>query len=133
MRRLIFIVSGAAALAAAAAIGGGTAAALLPSAGNAAQEGSATTLALRNWVGSTTDTEGDEGPEGHDVPLTGSDLEKATAAAHETVGEGTVTETEVGDDSSAYEVEMLKADGTHVEVELDSAFNVLRVEADDND
>lgn len=67
-----------------------------------------------------------------DVPLTGSDLEKATQAALAHTGGGTVTVTEVGDDGAAYGVEIRKPDGRHVEVNLDSGFAVTGEEADDD-
>ena len=65
-------------------------------------------------------------------PLTGSDLEKATAAALAHTGGGTVVETETGDDGAAYSVGVRLADGTEVEVNLDEAFNVIGQEADDD-
>ena len=69
------------------------------------------------------------------VPITGPARGQAPAAARAEVGEGTVTETETGDDGAAYEVEITKNDGTEVDVELDESFNVLSVEddSDDND
>lgn len=67
-----------------------------------------------------------------DQPLTGSSLEKATAAALAHTGGGTVTETEVGDDGAAYGVEVRLADGRQVEVNLDGNFNVIRQENDDD-
>jgi uncharacterized membrane protein YkoI len=69
---------------------------------------------------------------GDDQPLTGSPLERATAAALEHTGGGTVTETEVGDDGAAYEVEVRLADGSQVEVSLDESFAVVGQEADDD-
>ena len=66
-----------------------------------------------------------------DRPLTGSDYDQATAAALEHV-DGTVTETEVGDGGAAYEVEVRRADGTQVEVQLDSNFEVIGSERDDD-
>ena len=59
-------------------------------------------------------------------------LEKATAAALAHTGGGTVTETETGDDGSAYSVEVLLADGTQVEVNLDAEFQVIGQETDDD-
>lgn len=47
-------------------------------------------------------------------------------------GGGTVTETEVGDDGSAYEVEIRRADGSQVEVQLDADFTVIASERDDD-
>ena len=67
-----------------------------------------------------------------DQPLTGSSLEKATAAALAHTGGGTVTETEVGDDGAAYGVEVRLADGRQVEVNLDGNFNVIGQENDDD-
>jgi hypothetical protein len=66
-----------------------------------------------------------------DMQLTGEDRDRAAAAALEAVGGGMVTEVEVGDDGSAYGVEIRLADGTHVEVQLDESFNVTGTEADD--
>ena len=65
-----------------------------------------------------------------DTPLTGSDLERARQAALEHSGGGTVMETEVGDDGAAYGVEILRDDGTVVEVLLGSGFNVIGEEPD---
>jgi hypothetical protein len=67
-----------------------------------------------------------------DKPLVGSDAERATAAALEHVGGGTVIETEVGDDGAAYGVEIRLDDGTVVEVNLDQSFNVIGSAADDD-
>ena len=67
-----------------------------------------------------------------DQPITGPALEKATAAALEHTGGGTVTETEVGDDGAAYSVEVRLDDGGQVEVNLDENFNVIGQEADDD-
>jgi uncharacterized membrane protein YkoI len=67
-----------------------------------------------------------------DQPLTGSALDQATAAALEHTGGGTVIETEVGDDGAAYGVEIQLDDGSVVEVNLDSDFNVIGDEADDD-
>jgi hypothetical protein len=67
-----------------------------------------------------------------DRPLTGSSLQRATAAALAHTGGGTVVETEVGDDGAAYGVEIQRDDGSVVEVQLDSSFNVIGDEADDD-
>ena len=69
---------------------------------------------------------------GDESPLTGTTLEKASEAALEHTGGGTVTETEVGDDGSAYEVEVRIDDGTEVEVHLDEDFMVIGSESDDD-
>lgn len=67
-----------------------------------------------------------------DRPLTGSRLDRATAAALAATGGGTVTETEVGDDGAAYGVEIRLEDGSQVEVNLDENFNVIGQAADDD-
>lgn len=67
-----------------------------------------------------------------DKPLTGTDLERATEAALDHVGGGEVIETEIGDDGAAYGVEVRRADGSVVEVNLDSGFDVIGSEADDD-
>ena len=67
-----------------------------------------------------------------DQPLTGSELERARTAALEFTGGGTVIESEAGDDGAAYGVEVRLDDGRVVEVSLDSNFQVLGNEADDD-
>jgi hypothetical protein len=67
-----------------------------------------------------------------DTPLRGRSYERATAAALEHVGEGTVVETEVGDDAAAYEVEVRLDDASTVEVALDVGFAVIGSESDDD-
>ena len=69
---------------------------------------------------------------GDDEPLTGSALEQASAAALEHTGGGTVVETEVGDGGAAYGVEVRMDDGSVVEVSLDSSFQVIGQETDDD-
>ncbi len=67
-----------------------------------------------------------------DAQLTGDARDRAVAAAKAHVGEGEVTDTELGDDGAAYGVEILKADGAQVEVNLDRDFKVIGTEADDD-
>ena len=47
-------------------------------------------------------------------------------------GGGEVTETEIGDDGAAYEVEITLADGSQVEVNLDEDFVVTGSTPDDD-
>jgi peptidase YpeB-like protein len=68
-----------------------------------------------------------------DRPLRGTSRERATKAALEHVGGGTVTETEVGDDGAAYGVEVRLSDGRQVEVQIDENFSATGVEQDDGD
>lgn len=72
----------------------------------------------------------DNDAEGPDVPITGDALEKASAAALQYIGEGQVTETEVGDEEGYYEVEITRDDGRQVDAHLDEAFHVLGHEDD---
>src|SRR5262245_1670698 len=58
-------------------------------------------------------------------PITGTALEQASAAALEHTGGGRVTETEVGDEESYYEVEVTMDDGRQIDVQLDKSFNVV--------
>jgi uncharacterized membrane protein YkoI len=69
---------------------------------------------------------------GEDRPLTGSALEKATAAALQHTGGGTVIETEAGEDGAAYGVEIRLDDGRVVEIDLDVNFQVIGQESDDD-
>lgn len=65
------------------------------------------------------------GGDDNEAPITGAALGQASASALAYVGEGTVTETEVGDEESLYEVEVTLDDGSEVDVQLDEEFNVL--------
>jgi hypothetical protein len=67
-----------------------------------------------------------------DSPLTGTDLDRATAAALAETGGGTVTETEIGDDGAAYGVEVRLEDNSQVEVSLDADFRVIGQDTDDD-
>ena len=64
-------------------------------------------------------------------PISGDALQKAAAAALADTGEGRVTETEVGDEDSMYEVEVTFDDGRQVDVQLDELFVVVSSEDDD--
>jgi uncharacterized membrane protein YkoI len=63
-------------------------------------------------------------------PINGPELEQASAAALAHTGEGAVSDTEVGDEESYYEVEVTLDDGSQVDVQLDRDFNVVGDEAD---
>ena len=66
-------------------------------------------------------------------PIQGAALEQAEAAALAHTGEGSVSETEVGDEESYYEVEVTLDDGSQTDVQLDRDFNVVGGEADADD
>ena len=65
-------------------------------------------------------------------PISGGALDKASAAALAHTGGGQVTDTEVGDEESYYEVEVTRADGSQVDVQLDRDFKVLSQSADED-
>jgi uncharacterized membrane protein YkoI len=65
-----------------------------------------------------------------DRPIPKSALERAKAAALADTP-GRVTETEVGDEESYYEVEVTRPDGSQVDVQLDRDFNVVSSATDD--
>jgi hypothetical protein len=67
-----------------------------------------------------------------DTPLSGATLERAGQAALDHTGGGTVVDSETGDDGAAYGVEIRLADGSQVEVSLDSDFKVIGQENDDD-
>ncbi|MDH3189919.1 MAG: hypothetical protein OEM39_04665 [Acidimicrobiia bacterium] len=65
-----------------------------------------------------------------DVPITGPNLDKATSAALDYLGEGRVTGTEIEDEESYYEVEVTLDNGRQVDVQLDEQFNIVGSEQD---
>jgi uncharacterized membrane protein YkoI len=68
-----------------------------------------------------------------ETPITGSDLDKASRAALAHTGGGRVTDTEVGDEESYYEVEVTLDNGDEVDVQLDKNFQVVNVPDADNE
>jgi uncharacterized membrane protein YkoI len=83
------------------------------------------------------DDSAEDTAEGLDLAITGDAFEKASQAALDHLGEGQVTDTEVGDEESYYEVEVTLDDGSQVDVQLGEDFNVVReereTESDEND
>jgi uncharacterized membrane protein YkoI len=67
-----------------------------------------------------------------DRAITGGALDRAKAAALADTP-GKVTETEVGDEESYYEVEVTRADGSQVDVQIDRQFRVVGSKADGAD
>ena len=68
------------------------------------------------------------------APVADGWLDKASAAALEAAGGGTVTGADVSDDADhTYSVDVRREDGTEVDVELDSAFAVVRLDEDIQD
>ena len=80
-------------------------------------------------VASATGVVGEDANE-TEAPIKGSALEQASAAALAETGEGTVSDTEVGDEESKYEVEVTLDNGDERDVQLDENFNVVGGELD---
>ena len=87
-----------------------------------------TTVVESNSSDDATDTDGPT------TPVAEGWLDKASAAALEAAGGGTVTDADVSDDADhAYSVDVRREDGTEVDVELDSSFAVVRLDEDTAD
>src|ERR687896_414059 len=72
------------------------------------------------------------GSDDNEPPITGADLDRASAAALAHTGGGRVTETEAGDEDSYYEVEVTLDDGSQVDVQLDEQFKAVDTSADED-
>lgn len=70
------------------------------------------------------------GGDDNEAPIAGSALERASEAALAETGEGTVTETEEGDEESYYEVEVTLDDGSETDVQVNRDFEVVSSETD---
>lgn len=90
--------------------------------------GAAATIALTAGVGMASGVGGDNGS---DAPITGEALTRASDLALKQTGGGRVTATELGGDESYYQVEVTRADGKQVDVQLDNNFVVLSAKVDD--
>lgn len=77
--------------------------------------------------------EENEDDEGEDVAITGSALERASTVALAYIGEGRVTDSEISDEESYYEIEITIDDGKKVDVQLDENFNVVSTEWEDEE
>jgi len=98
--------------------------------------GSAATSQGTTTVTTTTTTPPTHGPPGNmpapgtaahedaEKPVTGDAADKARAAALKAVGSGTAGDVTTDYFGTGYEVTVTKADGTTVELHLDSSFNV---------
>ena len=69
----------------------------------------------------------------NEQPIQGESLARASAAALEYTGGGTVTDSEVGDEEGYYEVEVTLADGREVDVHLDQNFRIINSTSDGDD
>jgi uncharacterized membrane protein YkoI len=79
----------------------------------------------------------DTGDDSSDVPITGTDLQRASDAALAETGGGEVVDSEVESEENGYEVEVNLDDGRQIEVQLDANFAVVgsseNEEGDDGD
>jgi uncharacterized membrane protein YkoI len=66
-------------------------------------------------------------------PVTGQALDRASAAALEHTGGGSVTGSEAEDEEGAYEIEVTRDDGSQVDVHLNSDFQVIGDEDEDGE
>jgi hypothetical protein len=71
---------------------------------------------------------GGGGQRSDETPLTGTDAEKAKAAALAAVPGATVDRVETDADGAAYEAHVTRSDGTKATVKFDQDFNVTGVE-----
>ena len=77
-----------------------------------------------------TESDSSDNGGGSDELPPGTDYDRAVEAALASTGGGTVTDVERGDDGAVYGVEVLREDGTAVEVQIDS-FTVTGSEGGD--
>jgi uncharacterized membrane protein YkoI len=70
--------------------------------------------------------------DGDERAISGTALDRASAAALDHTGGGRVTETEAGDEESYYEVEVTRGDGSQDDVQLNRDFEVVGSEGDDD-
>ena len=76
---------------------------------------------------------GSGGGDDAEAPISGAALDRASAVALDHVGNGKVTDTEVGDEESLYEVEVTRDGGGEVDVQLDGDFKVVGQESEDSE
>ncbi|MFL6186054.1 MAG: hypothetical protein ACJ745_14775 [Actinomycetes bacterium] len=94
-----------------------------PAASNAAVPAAAAQAAKKQTGGESAPDKGkDDG-----VQLHGTPAERAGAAAKAAVPGARVNEIERTDSGSGYEVELIRPDGSVVDVVLDGSFNVIKV------
>ena len=97
---------------------------------NSNQETQKSSLTL---VKSNYENEDFEDISDNDIQITGTQLERASAVALAHIGEGTVTDTEIGDEEGYYEIEVTLNNESKVDVHIDENFKVLSTELEDNE
>ncbi len=135
---LIRKAAAGAAIVATAVAGGAIGASLLGSAGAQTSSGPSTTApASAQGGGGAPGSQFDPTQGGHvgangtkEVLLTGDTADKVKAAAQAAVPGATIERVETDAEGSPYEAHMVKSDGTHVTVKVDSSFKVTNIEND---
>jgi uncharacterized membrane protein YkoI len=117
------VVAGIAALAALAF--GGAALAQAGSGSDSSASQPSTPAASQPAAESSESTGPDNSASDPSTPINGGALAQAKAAALEVTGGGRVTATEVRDEEGYYEVEVVRPDGSQVDVHLDRGFNLI--------
>ena len=63
----------------------------------------------------------------HEQEIKGTELDRASEVALAYIGEGKVTDSEIGDEEGYYEIEITLKNGKQVDVHLDKNFKVINV------
>lgn len=95
-------------------------------AGAASSNGTATTTTTTTPAAPTFPAHGSAAHEDAEKPVTGASATKAQAAAVQALGGGTAGAVTTDFHGTGYEVTVTKADGSTVEVHLDSSFTVVQ-------
>jgi peptidase YpeB-like protein len=90
----------------------------------------AAAIAMLVLVGAGVANATGSGNDSSEQQATGPGIEKAKSIALDHTNGGRVTGTEIGDEEGYYEVEIIRDDGSQVDVHLDREFNVLSTPAD---
>jgi len=83
-------------------------------------------------IAGATSGGGERDDDATDKPIAGDARSQAVSAALKHTGGGKATETEVGDEEGAYEVEVTRANGSQVDVHLNRDFKVISQASDDD-
>lgn len=118
-------VAVAGAIAAASLTGGAVAAAFFGTASAATTTATSSAPAAATQSPPGMPAHGTAAHEDAETPVTGAAATQAQAAAVKSVGSGTAGAVTTDFSKNGYEVTVTKADGSQVEVHLDSSFNVM--------
>jgi hypothetical protein len=83
-------------------------------------------------VGTTGVAMAGAGGDDSEAAISGAAYDRAATVALDHTGGGRVTDTEVGDEESYYEVEVTLDDGSQVDVQLDENFTVVTSDPDED-